>query len=121
MKFLLDQGLPRSTVIELSALGLLATHVGQLNMSSASDAAILLAARQRGEVIVTFDADFHSLLAMQQERGPSVIRIRIEGLSAVDAAAIIERVMTVAKDDLTRGAAVSVTTNGIRVRLLPLA
>lgn len=41
MKFLLDQGLPRSTVTHLEAAGITAEHVGDLGLATASDATIL--------------------------------------------------------------------------------
>ena len=78
------------------------------------------AAGERGSVVVTLDADFHSLLATAHATTPSAIRIRIEGLSGDDVANILEQVVTAAEADLEAGAAVSVTRSGIRIRLLPL-
>jgi predicted nuclease of predicted toxin-antitoxin system len=120
MIFLLDQGLPRSTVRALADRGIVAEHVGQIGMATASDAEILEAARTRDEVVVTLDADFHSLLAAAHATNPSVIRIRIEGLKGEDIAQTIERVVGSGQTELGKGAAVSVTTGGIRIRLLPL-
>jgi predicted nuclease of predicted toxin-antitoxin system len=51
-------------------------------MSRASDPEILKRARAEARACVTLDADFHSLLATGGARGPSVIRIRKEGLDA---------------------------------------
>jgi predicted nuclease of predicted toxin-antitoxin system len=48
----------------------------------ASDAVILDYAREEGRVIVTLDADFHTLLALTGATFPSVVRVRIEGLRA---------------------------------------
>jgi predicted nuclease of predicted toxin-antitoxin system len=120
MLFLLDQGLPRSTVAALNELGHDAEHVGNLGMSKATDQAILDAARQRNAVVVTFDADFHTLLALTRASFPSVVRIRIEGLKGDDVAALIARVVAAAAAELQGGAAVSVTTSAIRVRVLPM-
>jgi predicted nuclease of predicted toxin-antitoxin system len=120
MKFLLDQGLPRTTVLHLAARGIDAEHVGDLGMARAADSQILDAAFQRQAVVVTLDADFHALLAASHAAGPSVIRIRIEGLKGEQVAAIIARVMTAAGPELEAGAAVSVTKQAIRVRFLPI-
>ena|GEM_PF-3483996 len=76
MKLLLDQGLPRSTVTHLAAAGIAAEHVGNLGMASATDDAILGAARNRQCVVVTLDADFHQRLASSAATSPSVVRIR---------------------------------------------
>jgi predicted nuclease of predicted toxin-antitoxin system len=59
MKLLLDQGLPRSTVQHLAAIGISAEHVGDLGLATAADEAIIDEALQRGSIIATFDADFH--------------------------------------------------------------
>ncbi len=93
---------------------------GQLGMATASDEEILEQARDRDAVVVTLDADFHSLLAVAQATTPSTIRIRIEGLKGDDVANLIEQVVMGAESELAAGAAVSVTRTGIRVRLLPL-
>jgi predicted nuclease of predicted toxin-antitoxin system len=78
MKLLLDQGLPRSTMAHLAALGIVAEHVGDLGMAAAADQRILDEARRKQACVVTLDADFHALLALSGARDPSVIRIRIE-------------------------------------------
>ncbi|MCA9238870.1 MAG: DUF5615 family PIN-like protein [Planctomycetales bacterium] len=120
MQLLLDQGLPRSAVTHLAALGIVAEHVGDLGMAAASDEQILEEAGQRGSVVVSLDSDFHALLAASGASSPSVIRVRIEGVKGDRLAAILQRVMNSATNELRQGAVVSVTTNRIRVRLLPL-
>lgn len=89
MKLLLDQGLPRSTVQHLAGVGIPAEHVGELGVGRAADADILDAARERQAVVATLDADFHSLLAASRATGPSVVRIRIEGLNGEQLATIL--------------------------------
>lgn len=121
MKLLLDQGLPRSAVAELAAFGILAEHVGELGLAAASDEIILNEASQRDAVVVTLDADFHAILARSGAAKPSVIRIRIEGLKAVELANLLSQVLAVAAADLALGAAVSVTPPKlVRIRRLPI-
>lgn len=120
MKFLLDQGLPRSTVPHLRTLGLEAEHVGDLGLATASDEAILAEAQARDAIVVTLDADFHALLARSGAAGPSVIRIRIQGLKGDDVARIIGRVVQAVESDLLTGAAVTVTAHRLALRRLPL-
>jgi predicted nuclease of predicted toxin-antitoxin system len=122
MKLLLDQGLPRSTVIHLERAAIKATHVGDRGLATASDSEILDVARREGLIIVTLDADFHMLLAMSGANGPSVIRIRIEGLRAEALATLLVDVLKICGDELTNGAVVSVTQNSkVRVRNLPIS
>jgi predicted nuclease of predicted toxin-antitoxin system len=89
-------------------------------MATATDQEIVDAAVDRDAVVVTLDADFHSLLAAASATAPSVIRIRIEGLKGDDVADILAQVIAAVESELESGAAVSVTERGIRVRLLPL-
>ena len=120
MKLLLDQGLPRSTVSQLSKTGIEAVHVGEIGMAAAKDAEILAFAEQHSRVVVTLDANFHALLARSGGAGPSVIRVRIEGLRAAGLADLLKDVIEICGEDLGNGAMVSVTEKAVRVRRLPL-
>jgi predicted nuclease of predicted toxin-antitoxin system len=132
VKLLLDQGLPRTTVpafqfgaFQSNAFQVLdsrveAKHVGDIGLASAADEAILAYARDHGLTVVTLDADFHARLALNGARGPSVIRIRIEGLKAQQLADLLVRVIEQCQEDLNAGAMVTVTGSGVRVRRLPL-
>jgi predicted nuclease of predicted toxin-antitoxin system len=82
MKLLLDQGLPVSAAALLRDVDIDTIHVGEIGMSEAEDADIIQQARDEGRIIVTLDADFHALLALNVATTPSVIRIRIERLRA---------------------------------------
>jgi len=117
---LLDQGLPRTTVPRLRALGLEAEHVGDCALATADDRTILDHARQRGQIVVTLDADFHTHLALSRGTAPSVIRLRMEGLKAEQLAELLVRILDQCREDLNRGALISVTETGIRLRRLPL-
>ncbi len=120
MRYLLDQGLPRSTVHHLRASGFWADHVGDRGMATATDLEILAEARKEQAVVVTLDADFHAILALTRAVSLSVIRIRIEQLKGNLIASIIERVQGSVAHELKAGAVVSVTEQRIAVRLLPL-
>lgn len=120
MKLLLDQSLPRSTASLLRAEGLDAVHTGEIGLATATDAIILERSRQEDRVVVTLDADFHTLLALSGAEYPSVIRIRIQGLKAKDMMALILLVLSDWEETLLKGAALSVLSNRIRVHYLPL-
>jgi predicted nuclease of predicted toxin-antitoxin system len=120
MNFLLDQGLPRSTVAHLAAAGVAAQHVGVLGMATASDQQILDLARQNNSVVVTLDADFHRLLAANKATAPSVVRIRLQGIKGDALATILLEVIKVVGSELVAGAAVSVTSSRLRIRMLPI-
>lgn len=120
MKLLLDQGLPRSAATLLREAGIDTVHVGEIGYSTADDAAILERGRKEERIVVTFDADFHALLALSRAITPSVVRIRIEGLYGKRAADLIQAVLTRCREDLMQGAAVTVQPKRIRVRRLPL-
>jgi predicted nuclease of predicted toxin-antitoxin system len=119
MKLLLDQGLPRSTIVHLRIAGIDAFHAGDHGLATANDSRILDFGRQEGMAVVTLDADFHKLLAMSGERGPSV-SIRIEGLRGEVLATLLVNVLKVCQDELRTGAVVSVTKKQVRIRKLPI-
>ncbi len=117
---LLDQGLPRTAAGLLREIGWDAQHVSERGMSQAEDVAIIEVARQEGRVVVTLDADFHALLAVSGAQGPSVLRIRMEGLKADQVASLIEQVFAVAGNALAQGAMVTVLDGKIRIKHLPI-
>ncbi len=83
MKLLLDQGLPRSASSLLSQQGFNTIHVSETGMWAAEDAEIIQKAQEESRVVITLDADFHAILALNNFSAPSVIRIRIERLRAL--------------------------------------
>lgn len=119
-RLLLDQGLPRSTVELLRKDGWDVLHVADYGLSTASDRQILEQARVDTRVVCTLDADFHALLAVSGAAGPSVVRIRIEGLRGQDVAAVLKRVWSEVAEPLEMGALVTVTERAIRLRRLPV-
>jgi predicted nuclease of predicted toxin-antitoxin system len=120
MKLLLDQGLPRSAAALLRESGIDAVHVGEIGYSSVDDAVILQKGRDENRTVVTLDADFHTLLALEGAVSPSVIRIRMEGLTGKGAADLMQAVLFHCGEDLERGAMVTVQRGRIRVRWLPI-
>ena len=120
MKFLLDQGLPRSLSALLRHAGHDAVHVGEIGLAAADDPVILELAHKESRIVVSMDADFHAHLARSGATSPSVIRIRIEWLKAEALLALLRDVLRSCRSDLAHGAAVSVLPNRVRVRKLPL-
>jgi predicted nuclease of predicted toxin-antitoxin system len=119
-RLLLDQGVPRSTGAILTRSGWEVTHVSEIGMSRASDADILERAKTEQRVCITLDADFHALLALGAEAGPSVVRVRKEGLDAGALAALLETVWPHIEEALDAGAMVTVTERSVRIRRLPI-
>lgn len=116
MKLLLDQGLPRSAAVILCKDGVDAVHVGDIGHSCSDDSVIMQLGRDQGRIVVTLDADFHTLLALSGAPAPSVIRIRCEGLRGE----VLQTILSQCAVDLAKGASVTIQKNRIRIRLLPI-
>ena len=95
-------------------------HVADIGMSRSGDDEILRRAKAEARVCVTLDADFHALLATGGDRGPSVIRIRKEGLDGTALAALLQGIWGGIEDALEEGAMITVTEHSVRVRRLPV-
>ena len=89
-------------------------------MSRSSDAEILKYARDQSLIVITLDADFHTLLALSGAARPSVIRVREQGLDAKALTNVLTSVLPRIAESLEKGAAVTVTTTKIRIRHLPI-
>ena len=120
MRLLLDQNCSAGAAEILRSGGMDVVHTREVGLATTDDRDILEWSRGQERIVVTLDADFHALLALTGAREPSVIRIRIEGLRDAELAALVSRVVTVYRDDLLRGTALTITPTSIRVRALPL-
>jgi predicted nuclease of predicted toxin-antitoxin system len=119
-RILLDQGLAPRAAKLLRAEGWEALHVGDAGLDRADDSDILEFARQRGMACVTLDHDFHTHLALALSTSPSVIMLRIEGLTAEGQVALIKAVWAACGEAIAEGAAVSTDGVAVRFRRLPL-
>jgi len=120
IRLLLDQGLPRTTAVHLKIQGWDVLHVGDIGLSKAKDLELIEYAKENGRIIVTLDSDFHAYLAVHNAEAPSVVRIRREGLKAMEMAKLIISIWPKIDLAIQRGAMVTVTEESIRVRTLPI-
>ncbi len=102
MRLVLDQGVPRDAAALLRSLGYDCMHVGEIGMSKAADDEILAFSLGRNAVVVTPDADFHAILAVSGAQGPSVIRMRLQGLGAPEVVEVVRKVLASFEEELKR-------------------
>ena len=119
-RILLDEGLPVRAAGVLRDRRLDAVHAREVGLASADDASILEYAREHGHACITLDHDFHRLLADSGAAGPSTILIRAQGLSHVEAADWVEKLVRQLRGEIEAGSAVTATKRGVRLRRLPL-
>ena len=89
-------------------------------MSMASDEEILAWAREQDATVVTLDADFHAMLAVSGASGPSVIRIRIEGLRAEALVELLSRLLVTCSSEIKRGSLLTIKWNKVTQHRLPI-
>ena len=65
-------------------------------------------------------ADFHTILAVSGSAAPSVVRLRMQGLDALGAAGVVEKVMADFGEKLREGALVTVKGNKVTCHKLPI-
>ncbi len=89
-------------------------------MSKASDEEILAFSLATNAIVVTLDADFHAILAVSGASGPSVIRLRLQGLGGPAVAELVQTVLAGYESDLKRGALVTVKALKTTCHRLPV-
>jgi predicted nuclease of predicted toxin-antitoxin system len=118
---LLDANLSPSITAGLAEAGFDAVHVGEVDLLTASDAAIVGYARANDLVVVTVDSDFAAMLAIEGAERPSVVQLR--DVAELDPAAhlglLVANLGAVA-EDIAVGAIVSLSPTRLAVRRLPI-
>ena len=120
MKLLVDMNLSPSWVERLARHGFEAVHWSTIGAATAPDDEILAWAREHHFVVITNDLDFSAILAASAVDGPSVVQLRTQDLLSQSAARIVVRALEAHREDIERGALLSIDEAGTRVRLLPL-
>jgi predicted nuclease of predicted toxin-antitoxin system len=120
VKLLVDMNLSPIWVDRLARHGLEAVHWSTIGAASARDVEILTWANEYGFVIVTNDLDFSAILAASAAATPSVVQIRTQDLLSDEAVSIVARALDAYREDIERGALLSIDEAGTRVRMLPL-
>ena len=120
VRLFLDQGVPRDAATRLRDLGYECTHVGEIGMWNAADDEILAWALAKSAIVVTLDADFHAILAVSGASGPSVMRVRMQGLGAQKVVELVQQVLARFGPDLKRGSLVTVKARKTTCHKLPI-
>ena len=120
MKLVLDMNLSPKWIGLLRVEGWETFHWSQLGRPDASDSEIMNYAAQNEAVLMTQDLDFGAILAVTRGRKPSVIQIRDDNSSVEHLGDRVVSTLRHVQDDLERGALVTIETDRIRLRSLPL-
>jgi predicted nuclease of predicted toxin-antitoxin system len=121
MRFLIDNALSPALATALSESGHDAVHVRDVGLRDAADDAIMQFATAEDRIVVSADTDFGMLLAMYRTRLPSIILFRRGSprLPAQQASLLAVNVPGI-QEELQQGAIVSIHSDRLRVRRLPL-
>jgi len=120
VKLLVDMNLSPRWVGRLAGHGFEAVHWSTIGAATAPDVEILTWANGHEFVLITNDLDFSAILAASAGVSPSVVQIRTQDLLSDAAVSIVAKAIQAHREDIERGALLSIDEGGTRVRMLPL-
>ncbi len=121
MRFLIDNALSPVVAAELSNAGHEAVHVRDVGLQHADDEAIMRLAVAEARTVVSADTDFGTLLALHDQRLPSIVLFRRGSPRKPERQArLLLANLPAIEADLHRGAIVTFRSGRLRVRLLPI-
>jgi predicted nuclease of predicted toxin-antitoxin system len=120
MNFLIDNALSPIIAEGLQKAGFEAIHIRDIGLHAASDSVIFESAFKNGQIIVSADTDFGTLLALQQYSKPSVILFRCTDKQPLSQLSLLLAHIKEIEDALIAGSIVVFEDNRIRIRSLPI-
>jgi predicted nuclease of predicted toxin-antitoxin system len=112
VKLLVDMNLSPSWVERLVRHGFEAVHWSTIGAATRPDVEILTWANEHHFVVITNDLDFSAILAAGAVDGPSVVQLRTQDLLSESAARIVVRALEAHREDIERGALLSIDETG---------
>ena len=120
MTLVIDNCLPQSWAEYLRQHGHLGHHWRELGAPNAPDVEIMQWANQNHAVVLTQDLDFTKLLFQSRTVLPSVIQLRLDDVRPQSIGEDVLLILEQHKNDLQRGALITIKGHKSRLRLLPL-
>jgi len=119
-RFLLDMGIAQSTGRYLTSRGHDVVHLSEQGLERLPDDRVVAKAKDEERIIVTHDLDFGRIVALSGRSVPSIVTLRLADMTPKHVNSALEIVLRDAILSLERGALVTITDSGIRIRELPI-
>ena len=120
MRFVIDMNLSPAWVATFASAGIEASHWSTIGPVNAPDTEIMAWACRNDCTVFTHDLDFATLLRLTSALKPSVERIRAEDVRPATMGTLVCAAVLQTKDDLQRGALLTIDPRKNRIALLPL-
>ena len=120
MKLLLDMNITPKLTAFLKMYGIESVHWYNIGFPSAKDSEIIKYAYDHDYIVTTCDLDFSTILSITREIKPSVVQLRFQGLDLMKTASLIALALKQNKNNLEKGAIMTIDPYRARTRLLPL-
>ena len=120
MRFVIDMNLSPAWVATFASAGIETSHWSTIGPVNAPDTEIMAWACRNDCTVFTHDLDFATLLRLTSALKPSVVQIRAEDVRPATMGTLVCAAVLQTKDDLQRGALLTIDPRKNRIALLPL-